>query len=45
MSEHHSRLQRLEKLAHRMDIAIREPVIGLRIWYDSIIGLIPGKIS
>lgn len=42
MSEHHSRLQRLEKLAHWMDIAIREPVIGLRIWYDSIIGLIPG---
>jgi hypothetical protein len=42
MSEHHSRLQRLEKLAHWMDIAIREPVIVLRIWYDSIIGLIHG---
>ena len=42
MTDHHARLQRLEKMAHRMDSAIRIPVIGLRVGYDSIIGLIPG---
>ena len=42
MSDHHARLQRLERMAHRMDTAIRIPVIGLRVGYDSIIGLIPG---
>ena len=42
MTDHHARLQRLEKMAHRMDSAIRIPVIGLRVGYDSIIGMIPG---
>jgi hypothetical protein len=42
MNDHHTRLERLEKMAHRMDTAIRVPIIGLRIGYDSIIGLIPG---
>ena len=42
MTDHHARLQRLETMAHRMDSAIRIPVIGLRVGYDSIIGLIPG---
>jgi hypothetical protein len=42
MNDHHTRLERLEKMAHRMDTAIRLPIIGLRIGYDSIIGLIPG---
>ena len=42
MSDHHARLQRLEKMAHRMDSAIRIPVIGMRVGYDSIIGMIPG---
>ena len=41
MTDHHARLQRLETMAHRMDSAIRIPVIGLRVGYDSIIGLIP----
>ena len=39
---HQARLERLERLAHRMDTAIRIPVIGLRVGYDSVIGLIPG---
>lgn len=42
MTDHHARLERLESLAHRMDTAFRVPVIGLRVGYDSIIGLIPG---
>lgn len=42
MSTHHARLKRLESMAHRMDTAIRIPIIGLRVGYDSIIGLIPG---
>ena len=42
MSDHHTRLTRLEKMAHRMDTAFRIPVIGVRVGYDSLIGLIPG---
>lgn len=42
MTDHHTRLQRLEKMAHRMDTAFRVPIIGLRVGYDSLIGLIPG---
>lgn len=32
---------RLRKLAHRMDTAFRIPVIGKRIGWDSILGLVP----
>lgn len=42
MSDHQVRLQRLERLADRMDNAFRIPVIGVRVGYDSMIGLIPG---
>ncbi len=42
MTDHYARLQRLEKIAHRMDTALRIPIIGMRVGYDSIIGLIPG---
>ncbi|MFV1575596.1 DUF4112 domain-containing protein [Phaeobacter sp. JH20_37] len=36
------RLQSLERLAHGMDRAFRLPVIGTRIGWDSILGLVPG---
>ncbi|MCB5197985.1 protein of unknown function [Loktanella sp. DSM 29012] len=39
---HTQRLARLEKLAHSMDSAFRIPVIGMRVGYDAIIGLVPG---
>ncbi|MGJ8545392.1 MAG: DUF4112 domain-containing protein [Sulfitobacter sp.] len=34
-------LARLRKLAQRMDNAYRLPVLGLRVGYDSILGLVP----
>lgn len=39
---HHDRLERLERLARRMDRAFRIPGTGIRLGYDSILGLIPG---
>lgn len=36
------RLQRLDKLADLLDESIRIPVIGYRIGYDALIGLVPG---
>ncbi len=42
MTDHAARLARLEHLAHRMDTAFRIPIIGVRVGYDSIAGLIPG---
>ena len=42
MSDHEERLRRLERLAVRMDSAFRIPVIGMRVGWDAIIGLIPG---
>ncbi|MFZ3583896.1 DUF4112 domain-containing protein [Loktanella sp. DJP18] len=42
MTNHQTRLQRLEKMADRMDTAFRVPFIGVRVGYDSLIGLIPG---
>ncbi|SEN27155.1 protein of unknown function [Loktanella fryxellensis] len=36
-----ARLARLEGLAHRMDTLFRIPVIGLRVGYDAIVGLVP----
>ncbi|ROT98446.1 DUF4112 domain-containing protein [Histidinibacterium lentulum] len=35
-------LERLDRLAHRMDAAFRVPGTRLRIGADSIIGLVPG---
>ncbi len=37
-----AQLERLENLADTMDMAFRLPVIGMRIGWDSILGLIPG---
>ena len=42
MSDHEERLRRLERLAVRMDSAFRIPVIGMRVGWDAIIGLVPG---
>jgi len=42
MTNHAHRLDRLERLADRLDTAIRIPVVGVRLGYDSIVGLIPG---
>lgn len=36
------RLEQLERIAERMDHAFRIPVIGKRIGWDSILGLVPG---
>jgi hypothetical protein len=35
-------LARLRKLAQKMDSAFRVPVIGVRVGWDAVIGLIPG---
>ena len=35
-------LERLERLAHRMDSAFRIPGTGFRVGWDGILGLIPG---
>jgi hypothetical protein len=37
-----SRLQRIEHLGYLLDNSIRIPIIGYRIGWDAIIGLIPG---
>lgn len=34
--------EKLDRLAHLFDAAFRLPVVGVRIGWDSIIGLIPG---
>ncbi|AUQ58851.1 Domain protein of unknown function [Phaeobacter inhibens] len=39
---HEERLQSLERLAHGMDRAFRLPVLGARVGWDSILGLVPG---
>ncbi|QBF31634.1 DUF4112 domain-containing protein [Thalassococcus sp. S3] len=39
---HAQRLARLERLAHGMDQAFRVPLIGIRIGWDSLLGLVPG---
>lgn len=39
---HAADLARLSRLARRMDSAIRLPIIGVRVGWDSILGLIPG---
>ena len=35
-------LEKLERVAHKMDRAFRIPFTGIRLGYDSILGLIPG---
>lgn len=43
LAKHHQlRLQSLERLAQRMDRAFRIPLIGVRVGWDSIAGLVPG---
>lgn len=42
MQPRDTRLKRLDKLADLLDDSIRIPVIGYRIGYDAVIGLIPG---
>ncbi|AHD01078.1 DUF4112 domain-containing protein [Leisingera methylohalidivorans] len=39
---HEDQLRSLESLAHRMDRAFRIPLIGTRVGWDSILGLVPG---
>jgi hypothetical protein len=39
---HAADVARLRRLAQRMDSAIRLPIIGVRVGWDSILGLIPG---
>lgn len=41
-AEHKKRHERLTRLARMMDSSIRIPIIGRRIGWDAIIGLIPG---
>ncbi|WP_299374662.1 DUF4112 domain-containing protein [uncultured Tateyamaria sp.] len=39
---HKERIERLDRIALTMDRAIRVPLVGVRIGWDSILGLIPG---
>ena len=40
--KHHADLARLRRLATTMDSAYRLPIIGTRIGWDAILGLVPG---
>lgn len=40
--EHQARLERLERLAHRMDAAFGIPGTRYRLGWDSVLGLVPG---
>ncbi|MDG4648460.1 DUF4112 domain-containing protein [Roseibacterium sp. SDUM158017] len=42
MTPEDRQLQKLERLAGQLDAAFRVPGTGIRIGYDSIVGLIPG---
>ncbi len=42
MPPERSKLERLERLADRMDAAFRLPGTRIRIGWDSIVGLVPG---
>lgn len=37
-----TRLERLDRISHRMDSAFRIPIIGKRVGWDGLLGLIPG---
>ncbi|MEL6451409.1 MAG: DUF4112 domain-containing protein [Pseudomonadota bacterium] len=39
---HAARLDRLDRIARRMDRAVRLPIVGVRVGWDSLLGLIPG---
>ncbi len=41
-SHQNSELEKLERLAQRMDRAFRVPLAGVRVGWDSIAGLVPG---
>lgn len=41
-SQHMKNVTRAEAIARRMDAALRIPGTGIRVGYDSIIGLVPG---
>ena len=36
------KLEHLTRVAHRMDRAIRVPILGVRVGWDSVLGLVPG---
>lgn len=38
----HPDIERLQRIATRMDSAVRIPGLGVRVGWDSIIGLVPG---
>ena len=42
MRDRAKRLERLDRIAQTMDRAVRLPVVGVRVGWDSILGLIPG---
>ncbi|WP_375262235.1 DUF4112 domain-containing protein [Palleronia sp.] len=37
-----SRLERLDRISRRMDTAFRIPIIGKRVGWDGLLGLVPG---
>ncbi len=39
---HAADLARLRKLAQRMDSAFHLPIVGIRVGWDSVLGLVPG---
>ena len=41
-SDHQRDLEKLHKIARNMDYAFRIPLLGVRLGWDSIIGLVPG---
>lgn len=42
ISPAHPDIDRLHRIATRMDSAMRIPVLGVRVGWDSILGLVPG---
>ncbi len=42
MMDSSAEIERLERLAHRMDSLFRIPGTGIRVGLDSLLGLIPG---
>ncbi|MEL6464551.1 MAG: DUF4112 domain-containing protein [Pseudomonadota bacterium] len=42
MPDRQAQLDRLDRIARTMDRAMRLPLVGIRVGWDSILGLIPG---
>ena len=42
MPDHIDQLAHLDRIARTMDRAVRLPVVGIQVGWDSILGLIPG---